>query len=141
MKHEGLEVTRRNSTKDGKDLLAKEVLFISPLQYLVNPNPLVYKEDMGHQIFISLPQCRRLEKVCVCNLDVSYKRLGFVSQQLLKLMIMKNLVHDNVNSLFEYSAFVIMCSQIQIILDVQSLEPVTIKECWVPTCGIRAWGS
>lgn len=30
MKHEGLEVTRRNSTKDGKDLLAKEVLFISP---------------------------------------------------------------------------------------------------------------
>ena len=30
MKHEGLNKTRRNSTKDGKDLLAKEDLFSSP---------------------------------------------------------------------------------------------------------------
>ena len=47
MKHQGLKVTKKKSTKRWKGLLAKEVLFISPSQYLVNPNPLVYKEDIG----------------------------------------------------------------------------------------------
>ena len=47
------------------------------LLVLVNPNPLVYKEIKGVEFYSSLPQCRRLVKVCVCDLGVEDKRLGF----------------------------------------------------------------